>query len=244
MIKSSSVASLPVSLFWSFLLLGAGCPHAFCGRGYPVSDGRLAGSGVDQSRACQRQASQGAGEETPVVPAARSTGQRFMQRIFSRTPHLFGARWWICQAEASSAPFPVPSPSRLLLVSVDVLASFSPSPLNLRLCGCSASWLQQASSSVVAAGCGIQPDRGSNSGLLPREPGSLYWELLGRRGSPTHASLNYRNIQAFHLRWHSSYPLRSCEFTSVLHLYHNFNIKGQDENGLSNESIFILVSKK
>lgn len=243
MIKSSSLVRLPVSLFWSFLLLGAGCPHVFCGRGCPVLDGRLVGSGVDHSGACQGQASQSTGQETPVMPAAPSAGQRSTRRIRSRTPHLFGAPRWVCQAEASSGHSPVPSPSRLLLVSVDVLASFSPSPFNLRLCGCSGSWLQQASSSIVAAGCGIQSDRGSNSGLLPREPGSLYWELLDRRGSPAHASLNYRNIQAFYLRWHSSYPLCSCEFISVLHLYHKFNIKGQEENELSNESIFILASK-
>lgn len=64
-IKLLSVVRLPVSVFWSFLLHSAGFPHIFCGLGYPVLDGRLVGRCVDQSGACQWQASQSTGEETP-----------------------------------------------------------------------------------------------------------------------------------------------------------------------------------
>ncbi|KAI4557077.1 hypothetical protein MJG53_019031 [Ovis ammon polii x Ovis aries] len=104
-----------VSLVWSFVLRSAGSPHSFCGLGYPVLDGRLAGSCVDQSGACQWQASQSTGEETPVMAGTHSTGQHCVQRVFPRILRLFGVPWCIRGAEVSSAHVHVPPPLSLLL---------------------------------------------------------------------------------------------------------------------------------
>lgn len=164
MIKSPSVVRLQ-SLFRSFLLLGAGVLTFSV-----VLDGRLGGSAVGQSLSMA--GSQSAGEETPVTPAARPAGPRLPRRICSGTPLLFGAPWWMCQAEAPSAHFPLPSPSRLLLVSVDVLASFSPSPFNLRLCGCpgvSVASRRVLRSSLQGVGSSLTEDRTQDSCLRSQE---------------------------------------------------------------------------
>ena len=154
-IKSLSVVRLPVSLFWSFLLHSAGFPHIFCGLGYPVLNGRLVGCCVDQSGACQWQASQSTGKETPPlwpVPTPQASAV-FSESALGSAP--LGSAWCTREAEVSSAHVHVPSPWSLLLVSLDMWASFPPSPFNLYLFGCSGSQLQQVSSSIIVAGCGI-----------------------------------------------------------------------------------------
>ncbi|KAI4529523.1 hypothetical protein MG293_020201 [Ovis ammon polii] len=118
-LRHSAVSS---DLFFPLFLIvsklpchGAGSPHSFCGLGYPVLDGRLAGSCVDQSGACQWQASQSTGEETPVTAGTHSTGQHCVQRVFPRILRLFGVPWCIRGAEVSSAHVHVPPPLSLLL---------------------------------------------------------------------------------------------------------------------------------
>ncbi|XDA90033.1 hypothetical protein R6Z07F_019612 [Ovis aries] len=95
--------------------LHAGDPSAEPREPSAVLDGRLAGSCVDQSGACQWQASQSTGEETPVTAGTHSTGQHCVQRVFPRILRLFGVPWCIRGAEVSSAHVHVPPPLSLLL---------------------------------------------------------------------------------------------------------------------------------
>ena len=172
---SSCWAQVPSRFLWSWM---GGCVAALW------------------ARACQWQALSAPGRRHRLrplpAPQASASPRESAPGLLSSSERPGG-----CARPRLPLLTPVPSPSRLLLVSVDVLASFSPSPSNLRLCGCPGSRLQQASSQIASAGCGIQSDRGSNSGLLPWGPGSLYRELPDRRGSPTLASVDSRNIQAF-----------------------------------------------
>lgn len=211
-----------VSLFWSFLLRSAGSPHSFCGLGYPVLDGRLAGSCVDQSGACQWQASQSTGEETPVTAGTHSTGQHCVQRVFPRILRLFGVPWCIRGAEVSSAHVHVPPPLSLLLVSLDVLASLPTSPFSLSLFGCSGSrWSRRAGPSSLQGWGLVWPRiKLGTPALGARKP------ILGAAGPPGKPHSSISELQNY---TRGGIPPILCALVSLAQFYayiYNFNIKG------------------
>lgn len=207
-----------VSLFWSFLLRSELSSQFLWPWVASVLDGRLAGSCVDQSGACQWQASQSTGEETPVM-----AGTSRASTVSSESSLGFCALWsalvytgrgFLCsRPRAATLEF-------AFVVSLDVLASSLPhfQPFFIWLLRVS---VEQASFGhrAFAVGSSLAKDQ-TRVSCLGTE---AYTGAAGPRGKP-HSSIS--ELQNY---TRGGIPPILCALVSLAQFYayiYNFNIKG------------------